>query len=86
MKQKTKLKQFQLKPLGNNMEWIIVYQMGRLCGGAHEISGIHAPLFLHEWVVGGFMGWVVGGWCCVMGGWWGGWNGGGEWVGVVDKV
>ena len=22
--------------------------MGRLCGGAHEISGIKAPLFLHD--------------------------------------
>ena len=29
----------------------IVYQMGRLCGGAHEISGIKAPIFL--WVGGG---------------------------------
>ena len=43
--------------------------MGRLCRGAHEI-GIHAPLFLHGWVVEGFMGWVV------VGGWG---NGGGEW-------
>ena len=25
---------------------IFVYQMGRLCGGAHEISGIKAPIFL----------------------------------------
>ena len=33
---------------------IFVYQMGRLCGGAHEISDIKAPLFLHGWVV-----WVV---------------------------
>ena len=32
--------------------------MGRLCGGAHEISSIPAPLWLCEWVVGGFMGWV----------------------------
>ena len=24
--------------------------MGRLYGGAHEISGIKAPLFLHGWV------------------------------------
>ena len=34
---------------------IIIYQMGRLCGGAHEISGIKTPLFLHGWVgvVGG---------------------------------
>ena len=29
---------------------LIVYQMGRLCGGAHEISSIKAPLFLHGWV------------------------------------
>ena len=28
-----------------------VYQMGRLCGGAHEISDIKAPLFLCGWVV-----------------------------------
>ena len=28
--------------------------MGRLCGGAHEISGIKAPIFLHGWVE-----WVV---------------------------
>ena len=27
--------------------------MGRLCGGAHEISGIKAPIFLHGWVGGG---------------------------------
>ena len=25
---------------------LIVYQMGRLCGGAHKISGIKAPIFL----------------------------------------
>ena len=31
----------------------IVYQMGRLCGGAHEISGIKAPIFLRGWVGGG---------------------------------
>ena len=43
--------------------------MGRLCGGAHEISGIKAPTFSPWWVVGGFLGWV-GGWCC-------------GWVGVV---
>ena len=30
--------------------------MGRLCGGAHEISGIKAPIFLHGWV-----GWDDGG-------------------------
>ena len=54
--------------------------MGRLCGGAHEISGIKAPLFLCGgggrmglggvgvvgWVVGEFMGWVCVWWC----GWW----------------
>ena len=52
--------------------------MSRLCGGAHEISGIKAPLFL--WVVwwgggfgvyggvGGFWGeWCAGEGCC---GWW----------------
>ena len=38
-----------------------VYRMGRLCGGAHEISGIKAPLFLQGWVVGGFLGGVGGG-------------------------
>ena len=27
--------------------------MGRLCGGAHEISGIKAPIFLLGWVVVG---------------------------------
>ena len=43
---------------------IFVYQMGRLCGGAHEISGIKAPLFLQGWVVGGFLGWL-GGWMVV---------------------
>ena len=47
--------------------------MGRLCGGAHEISGIKAPLFLHGWV------WVVG---------WGGVVGsgrglGGLWLSIV---
>ena len=35
--------------------------MGKPCGGAHEISGIPAPLCLHGWVVGGFMGWLGGG-------------------------
>ena len=38
---------------------IFVYRMGRLCGSAHEISGIKAQLFLHGWVVWGFLGWVV---------------------------
>ena len=45
--------------------------MGRLCGGAHEISGIKAPIFLRGWVGGGGVAWVVvgaewwrgGGWC-----------------------
>ena len=36
--------------------------MGRLCRGAHEISGIKAPLFLC-WGVGGG---GVGGWCGVL--------------------
>ena len=40
--------------------------MGRLCGGAHEISGIKATIFLHGWVGVGDL------W------WWGGWG----WVGV----
>ena len=44
--------------------------MGRLCGGAHEISGIKAPLFLHEW----------------SGGWWDRDGGGGGGVGVVGGV
>ena len=30
--------------------------MGRLCGGAHEISGIKAQIFLHGWVWGGELG------------------------------
>ena len=48
--------------------------MGRLCGGAHEISGIKAPIFLHCWVggsgVGGgveVVGLVVVGWVVVDG-------------------
>ena len=40
--------------------YFIVYQMGRLCAGAHEISGIKAPLFLHGWVVLGSRGGVFG--------------------------
>ena len=41
---------------------LIVDQMGRLCGGAHEISGIKAQIFLHGWVgVGGLGGGGVGG-------------------------
>ena len=39
--------------------------MGRLYGGAHEISSIKAPLFLFGWVGGlrvlGLGGWVGGG-------------------------
>ena len=38
----------------------IVYRMGRLCGGAHEISGIKAPIFLCG-LVGGGGGGVGGG-------------------------
>ena len=49
---------------------MIVYQMGRLCGGAHEISGIPAPLWLHGWVVERTMGWVG---CGYVGCGWGGW-------------
>ena len=41
--------------------------MGRLCGGAHEISGIKAPLFLHGWGGGGGVG--SGGVGVVLGGW-----------------
>ena len=41
--------------------------MGRLCGGAHEISGIKAPLFLcggvGVGVGGGGMGGIWGAWC-----------------------
>ena len=40
---------------------LIVYQMGRLCGGAHEISGIKAPIFLHGWGGAGGMGGGGGG-------------------------
>ena len=59
--------------------------MGGLCGGAHEISGIKAPLFLHGgWLEGSWGGWVVVGWVMGwMGGyWWGGW-GMESWVGGV---
>ena len=43
---------------------IFVYRMGRLCGGAHEKSGIKAPLFLHGGVGVGVLvvRWVVGWW------------------------
>ena len=53
----------------NISEIIFVYRMGRLCEGAHEISGIKAPLFLCWWVVG--WGWSWGRWG------WGGCVGGG---------
>ena len=61
--------------------------MGRLCGGAHEISGIKAQIFLCGWV--GVVGWegVVGMMGGVEGGsvvWWGWWMFGG--VGVVGWV
>ena len=35
---------------------IFVCQMGRLCKGAHEISGIKAQIFLCGWVGGGGSG------------------------------
>ena len=49
--------------------------MGRLCGGAHEISGIPAPLWLVGcgWRVHGVGGWVLV-WVVV------------GWVGGVDGV
>ena len=56
------------------MFYLIVYRMGGLCRGAHEITGIHTPLFLYGWVIGGFIGWPGGWWC-------GGWVGGGMLVG-----
>ena len=64
--------------------YFIVYRMGRLCGGAHEISGNNAPLFLHGgWLEGTWGGWVVrvGGGLIM---WWGGggWVWGGEVVGM----
>ena len=55
---------------GGSLERIIVYRMVRLCGGAHEISGTEAPLFLH--------GWGKGWWSR---GWWGRWWGRGGWLG-----
>ena len=78
-----------------NISTLIVYRMGRLCGGAHEISGIKAPLFsvVGGWRVLGVVGWVsewVGGdgVSCLVGGWmvvwvmgWVGGVGGSGWVG-----
>ena len=43
--------------------------MGRLCGGAHEISSIKALIFLCRWTGGGGMG--GGGWVWVGRGGWG---------------
>ena len=37
---------------------LIVYRMGRLCGGAHEISGIKAPIFLRGWGWWGVRWWL----------------------------
>ena len=47
-------------PLGRAL--LVVYQMGRLCGGAHEISGIKAQIFLCGWVGGGGSGGGRVGW------------------------
>ena len=58
---------------------ICVYQKGRLCGGAHKISDIKAPLFLHGWVMS-----LVGGWCA--GKEWDKWWVGGGMEGVVGMV
>ena len=65
--------------------------MGRLCGGAHEISSIKAPIFLCRWVGGGGVGGdgvgkggggrVGGGGVEVGGG--GVWSGGGVVGGVI---
>ena len=43
--------------------------MGRLCGGAHEISGIQAQIFLCGWVGGWWVRWWWGGWGVVGWGW-----------------
>ena len=60
--------------------FFFVYRMGRLCGGAHEISGIKAPPFLcGGWLEGSWDGWVVVVW--VMG--WVGHGVGGCWVVVL---
>ena len=62
---------------------IKVYRTDRLCGGAHEKSGIPAPIWLHGWRVHGLC-WCRWWWC----GWWGGWCGGlcgvGGWGGGGD--
>ena len=52
--------------------------MGRLCGGAHEISSIKALLFLHGWVGVAWWGMVGGGVC-------GGIGGGGKVHGVLVR-
>ena len=62
---------------------IFVYRMGRLCGGAHEISGIKAHFFsmVVGWKVlgeGGRVGGSAVG--CGMVGWWQG----GSWDGWVS--
>ena len=48
---------------------IIVYRMGRLCGGAHEISGIRPHIFsvVGGWRVLGVGGMVADGWVGVVG-------------------
>ena len=43
-------------PQTGQNSFIFVYQMGRLCGGAHEISGIKALIFLRGWVGVGVVG------------------------------
>ena len=70
--------------------------MGRLCGGAHKISGMKAPLFLHggvgvvTWVWWG--GWVIGWWvggkvgCGFDGGCRGGWCASEGWGGWCEVI
>ena len=48
------------------MSWFIVYRMGKLCGGAHEISGIKALRPLVFSVGGGGLGRGSGGVCGVL--------------------
>ena len=61
----------------------IVYRMGRLCGGAHEVSGIKAPLFPCGWVLeGGGVGGKRWGWV----GLWDGGVVGSGWVGDVVGI